>query len=66
MKKYKITSQRELRRAFWEFCDECNIPYTGKKTKFDINLNMTFCDWKDMLCKDGVISYKLYQWATLY
>lgn len=64
--KFQYTNQKELRKAFWEFCDECGIDYTGKKTKFDLGLNITFNDWKDMLQKDGAISYNLYFRALLY
>lgn len=64
--KYQITSQKQLREVFWQFCDECGIDYTGKKTKFNSDLNMTFNDWKDGLQKDGVISDKLCFRACLY
>lgn len=64
--KFQYTNQKELRKAFWEFCDEFGIDYTGKKTKFNLDLNMTFNDWKDMLQKDGVISDKLCFRALLY
>ena len=64
--KYQYTNQKELRKAFWEFCDEFGIDYTGKKTKFNLDLNMTFNDWKDMLQKDGAISDKLCFRALLY
>ena len=64
--KYQITNQKQLREAFWQFCDECGIDYTGKKTKSNLDLNMTFNDWKDGLQKDGVISDKLCFRALLY
>lgn len=64
--KYQITNQKQLREAFWQFCDECGIDYTGKKTMFNLDLNMTFNDWKDGLQKDGVISDKLCFRALLY
>ena len=64
--KFQYTNQKELRKAFWEFCDEYGIDYTGKKTKFNLDLNMAFNDWKDMLQKDGVISDKLCFRALLY
>ncbi len=66
MKKYQIINQRDLRAAFWQFCDECGIDYRGKKTKFNLDLNMTFIDWKDGLQKDGIISMKLYENSLLY
>ena len=64
--KYQITNQKQLREAFWQFCDERGIDCTGKKTKFNLDLNMTFNDWKDGLQKDGVISDKLCFRALLY
>lgn len=65
-KKYLYTSQKQLRVAFWQFCDECGIDYTGKKTKFDLDLNMIFNDWKDGIHKDGQISDSLVFRACLY
>ena len=65
-KKYCYTNQKELRKAFWQLCDECRIDYTGKKTKFDLDLNMTFNDWIDGLQKDVDISGNLRDRATLY
>ena len=64
--KYQITNQKQLREAFWQFCDECGIDYTGKKAKFNLDLNMTFNDWTDGLQKDVVISDKLCSRACLY
>lgn len=65
-KKYYYTNQKELRKAFWQLCDECGIDYTGKKKKFDLDLNMTFNDWIDGLQKGGDISGNLRDRATLY
>lgn len=65
-KKFQYTNQKKLRKAFWEFCDECGIDYTGKKIKFNLDLNMMFNDWKDGLQKDGIISDKLCFRALLY
>lgn len=65
-KKFQYTNQKGLRKAFWEFCDECGIDYTDKKTKFNLDLNMMFNDWKDGLQKDGIISDKLCFRALLY
>lgn len=66
MKKYQITNQRDLRAAFWQYCDECGIDYAGKKTKFDLDLNMTFTDWIDILERDSTISKKTLLHASLY
>ena len=64
--KYQITNRKQLREAFWQFCDECGIGCTGRKTESNLDLNMTFNDWKDGLQKDGVISGKLCFRACLY
>lgn len=66
MSKYQITNQRDLRAAFWQFCDDCGQDYKGKKTKFNLDLNMIFTDWKDCLQRDGVISERLCDNALLY
>ena len=65
-KQFIYTSQKELRKAFWQLCDELNINTTGKRTKFNLDLNIMFGDWKDTLCKDGEISQRLYDRACLY
>mgnify|MGYP001521457869 CR=1 FL=1 len=70
MAKYTITNQKELRRSFWEFCN-CLL-YTSdaadnkKKHSFKLDFNIAFGEYKDGLCKDGIISQSLYQRATLY
>lgn len=73
MKRYQITSQKELRKAFFAMCDECpcmdscTFARTGKRhTKFNLDANMCFNDWKDGLHKDGVISDRLVFSATLF
>ena len=65
-KQFIYTSQRELRKAFWQLCDELGINTNGKRTKFNLDLNMMFGDWKDSLCKSGEISQSLYDRACLY
>ena len=70
MKKYQITSVRELRKYFWEFCYDLGGEYAQEANKkrhsFKLDYSIMFNDWKDGLCKDGVISQKLYDRATLY
>lgn len=65
-KKYLYTNQKDLRRAFWQFCDDCQVDYTDKKTKFDTTLSCMFNDWIDGLMKDGAISHQLWFNASLY
>lgn len=58
-KKYYYTNQKELRKAFWQLCDECGIDYTGKKTKFDLDLNMTFNGWKKKVSRTVLRSSRI-------
>ena len=37
-----------------------------KKHSFKLDFNIAFGEYKDGLCKDGIISQSLYQRATLY
>ena len=64
------TNQKELRRSFWEFCKEFGGEFereaNKKKHSFKLDFNIAFGEYKDGLCKDGIISQSLYQRATLY
>ena len=51
-------NKKELKEAFWQFCKEMNFDTKGKKTKFDISLNIAFQEWKEGL--KGQISKRLY------
>ena len=70
MAKYTITNQKELRRSFWEFCKEFGGEFereaNKKKHSFKLDFNIAFGEYKDGLCKDGIISQSLYERATLY
>lgn len=70
MAKYTITNQKELRRSFWEFCKEFGGEFereaNKKKHSFKLDFNIAFGEYKDGLCKDGIISQSLYQRATLF
>ena len=59
-------SKKELRKAFFEYCNEIGEDTTGHKTRFSLNLNILFNDWIDFLRKDGLISEKLRTTSTLY
>lgn len=63
---YVYTSQKELRKAFWQLCDELGINTNGKRTKFDTTLSVCFLEWIDSLQKDGQISERLRNHACLY
>lgn len=73
MKRFQITSQRELRNAFRQFCEECpcgdscTFARSGKHfTRFNLDASMCFHEWKDGLHRDGVISDRLVFSATLF
>lgn len=59
-----------MRRSFWEFCKEFGGEFereaNKKKHSFKLDFNIAFGEYKDGLCKDGIISQSLYERATLY
>ena len=66
---YQITTQRELRKAFWR--DHPNLPrrkiknYSGNGKMHVTDVRCAWCDYIDYLSKDGAISQELAQRATL-
>ena len=69
---YRMTTQREIRRAFWE--DHKDIPgitrrkipnYSGNGRMHSMGTRVAFCDYVDMLSKSGDISQELAQRVTL-
>ena len=64
---YTFTSKKQLRKAYWQMIEECTDEDTrGKKTRFHLEHNIGFEEWKESLCKNGEISQALYDRATLY
>lgn len=65
----KITTQRELRRVFWQTFPNLQRKkiknYSGNGTMHATDTRVTWCDWLDSLSKDGVISQELAERATL-
>lgn len=65
----RITTERELRREFWRTFPNLQrrkiTDYSGKGKMYVTDTRVAFCDWKDMLQKDGEISQELAQRATL-
>ena len=53
-------NKAEMKKAFFEDMEDLNISTKGKKTKFDISLNIAFQEWKDFLKESGQISKRLY------
>lgn len=73
MKRFTITSQKDLRSYFRQYCNECPVTdsctfaRSGKHfSRFNLDANMCFNDWKDALHKQGVISDRLVYSATLF
>lgn len=66
---YQITTQTELRRAFWaQFpdLDRRTIPdHEGAGRMHKADARCAFVDWIDSLCRDGQISPTLAERATL-
>lgn len=70
--RYTYTTQREVRRAFWELCGHLpgvtprRIPnYSGNGKMHNTDTRCAFADFVDMLSKDGRISESLAQRVTL-
>ena len=65
----QITTQRELRRVFWEehpHLTRRKIPnYSGNGTMHVTDTRCAWCDWIDFLSKDNIITQELAQRATL-
>lgn len=67
--KYRITTQKELRREFWETFPELPrdriTDYSGNGKMYRTDTRCSFCDWVDALSKGGDISQELAARATL-
>lgn len=62
MKKYTITNQRDLRRAFWQSGNYNKRRYKGD---YITDTRVAFYDFIDCLYRSGDISPELAQRATL-
>lgn len=64
-----IRNSRDI-YALTEFCKEFGGEFereaNKKKHSFKLDFNIAFGEYKDGLCKDGIISQSLYERATLY
>ena len=69
MNNYTYTTQKEIRRAFWQEFPEADhkkiIDYSGHGKMWKTDTRVLFADWLDSICKDGLISEALAQRATL-
>ena len=74
--KYEITTQKELRKAFWQGYKTLNNidiielyhVVTGKpltQNEYNATIRSEWCEFVDAMQKDGIISKKLYNKATL-
>lgn len=66
--KYRITTQKELRREFWQTFP--NLPRKrtvdyGNGKQYPTDTRCTFVDWLDSLSKNGEISQELADRAEL-
>ena len=62
------TSLRDLRRAFWQtyFVEGRPRAYAGKtQNDFPADVRMAWCDFVDYCAREGTISERLAQSATL-
>lgn len=65
----KITTQKELRRLFWE--QHPSLPrrrirdYSGKGKMYPTDTRVSWVDWLDFMQKEGCISQALADRATL-
>lgn len=61
---HRITTQRELRREFWE-----TFPRWQRRKmregEYMCDVRVAFCDWLDSLARNGDVSEALAQRATL-
>jgi len=64
-----ITNQRELRRVFWQTFPTLQRrkvrSYSGQGLMHVTDTRCAWCDWVDMLSKDGTITPELADRATL-
>ena len=74
--KYEITTQKELRKAFWQGYKTLNNidiielynEVTGKpltQNEYNATIRSEWCEFVDAMQKDCIISKKLYKKATL-
>lgn len=57
----------EIRAAFWQAHPQFKSDYRAKKRQNDysVDIRCTFCDWLDTIHKDGLISDRLANTASL-
>ncbi len=69
MKKYRITSEDQLIDEFWQTFPNLNrkkiTNYSGYGEMYVTDTRCAFCDWLDMLSKNGDISQEMASNATL-
>jgi hypothetical protein len=61
----KITSQKDLRRAFWEANPDLQRKAGWTQNDYPTDIRVAWCDYVFALAHDGLISEALAQRATL-
>lgn len=59
------TSQKELRELFWEHNQDIKRVPGWTQNQYPTDIRMTWCDFVEMMRRDGLISEKLAARATL-
>lgn len=63
---YRLTTQRQVRAAFWLLCEGQYRKYRGKRQNdYPADVRMAFVDFVDHLQKEGRISEALADRVTL-
>lgn len=69
MSKYLYTTQKEVRRAFWENHPEADrrkiTDYSGRGKMYKTDTRVAFCNFIESLSRDGSISLEMAQNITL-
>lgn len=62
---FTITSQKDLRDAFWDAHPELTRKGQQKQNAYPADTRMAWCDYVESMRRDGQISNELAQRATL-
>ncbi len=67
MKAYTMTTQKQVRSSFWDGFEQYGHLYRASKrqNEYPVDVRMDWCDYVDMLSRDGQISEALASRVTL-